>query len=261
MRQVLFRNFQMLDPERDDTFFITGMAPIIDAQEIVHHILLFSMDRDRIPSDYTDQGYDCIDDEGPVNGMITGWAPGAVPMRLDEGGVRVASDQVLVMQMHYFQTAPDPIADQSGYQFITSDTGPVVQMLPLGSYDFFIPAGEEEVTHQDSFRNTYGLAIQAQAVFPHMHVLGSGYRMWLERADGSTQCMAESEAYDFNNQLNYQYKEPLRIEDGDTVHWECTWNNSESNPFRILDEPRDTRYGERTDEEMCFFFTLGGLGG
>ncbi len=251
----------VLDPEHDSTLFLTGMAPIVDARSIVHHMLLFTMDRDRIPEDYTEQGYDCINDEGPVNGMVTGWAPGAVPMRLDEGGVRLGVDQVLVLQMHYFQTNPQTPADQSGYQFTTSPTGPLLQMLPLGTFDFVIPAGEEAYTARDSFRNNYGVAINAVATFPHMHVLGSGYRMWLERADGSEQCMARSDRYDFDNQINYQFKEPVRIEDGDTVRWECTWNNSTSNPERILEEPVETRYGERTDEEMCFFFTLGGIGG
>lgn len=249
----------ILDPERDEDFYITGLAPIIDAQPIVHHIVLFSMDRADIPADYTDQGYDCIDDDGAVSGMVGGWAPGAVPVRFDEGGVRISSDQVLVMQMHYFQSVPEPLTDQSGYQFTTSDEGPFIRMLPIGSFDFNIPAGEEEHVHADSFRNNFGLAIEAVGVFPHMHVLGSGYRMWLERADGSTQCMAESEDYDFDNQITYEFKEPIRIEDGDVVRWECVWNNSTSNPNLIHDPPQDTRYGERTDEEMCFFFTLGGL--
>ena len=35
-----------------------------------------------------------------------------------------------------------------------------------------------------------------------------------------------------------------------------TWNNSTSNEELIHNPPTDVSYGERTDEEMCFGFTL-----
>ena len=80
--------------------------------------------------------------------------------------------------------------------------------------------------------------------------------MWVEKPDGEEECAVSAENYDFYNQLTYLFNEPLVIEPGDTVHWSCTWNNSTSNPDQIYDPPQDIRYGERTDEEMCFMFSV-----
>ena len=91
--------------------------------------------------------------------------------------------------------------------------------------------------------------------FPHMHVLGTGYRIGRER-DGAVDCLAESDAYDFNNQLTYMFEDPVVVTGGDTLSLECTWDNSAGNPNRIHDPPVDVTYGERTDQEMCFAFTL-----
>ena len=55
--------------------------------------------------------------------------------------------------------------------------------------------------------------------------------------------------------MTYQFSETVDFAQGDTMNYACTWNNSESND--ALDgDPQTTGYGERTNEEMCFFFTL-----
>ena len=73
---------------------------------------------------------------------------------------------------------------------------------------------------------------------------------------GDETCIAASEKWDFNNQLTYVFNEPIELKGGDTIHMECHWNNSRSNPNLIHDPPIEVGYGERTDEEMCFAFTL-----
>ena len=55
---------------------------------------------------------------------------------------------------------------------------------------------------------------------------------------------------DFNNQLTYQWLEPIDFKPGDTLEYACTWDNSTGDAV--------VKYGERTDEEMCYFFTIVG---
>ena len=88
-----------------------------------------------------------------------------------------------------------------------------------------------------------------------MHVLGSGYRM-TATVEGEDVCIVESDKYDFDNQLMYQFKESVPFNAFETLKMECTWNNSPSNPELIHDPPIEIGYGERTDEEMCFSFIL-----
>lgn len=249
---------------QDEDFFLTGMNPLIDAESLVHHIVLFKMPREEIWDDYDPMvGKDCIDGTGgaDINGMIAGWAPGALPVKLDEGlGLRVNADDVLVMQMHYFLPGPEAagLSDQSGYEFtIASTVDTPIRMFPAGIFDFEIPANAEAHTESDTINLPEDIALKVYGVFPHMHVLGKGYRVWAEQ-DGVETCIAEGD-YDFDNQLTYMFKEPLDFAPGSKLNISCTWNNSPSNPDLILDPPQDTYYGERTDEEMCFAFTLASI--
>jgi hypothetical protein len=61
--------------------------------------------------------------------------------------------------------------------------------------------------------------------------------------------------YDFDNQMTYQFTDPVTFASGDTIEFSCNWNNSTSNPG-LSTEPKETAYGERTDEEMCYFFSF-----
>ena len=39
---------------------------------------------------------------------------------------------------------------------------------------------------------------------------------------------------------SHRLTEPVTLEAGDIINWECAWNNSRSNPDRVLDEPEET---------------------
>jgi hypothetical protein len=260
----------VIDMELEDSLYITSMAPIVDQKSMVHHIVLFTKDVDDIPEEELGpEGYDCIDAgmADGVNGMVAGWAPGAVPVEFPEGfGMRMSPDDRLVLQMHYYQSGPDMVgvADQTGYAFHTTDSvDRSVLMFPIGNTSFEIPAGAAAYSDSAEFPLTYlpaGLSVDILGTFPHMHVLGSGYRMWINTGGlGGDQCLVESDAYDFDNQQTYFFEDPVTVTSADTIGFECTWDNSADNPNQLFDEPQTIRYGERTNEEMCFAFTLIGL--
>jgi hypothetical protein len=257
----------VIDPELDGTRYITALAPIVDQKSMVHHIVLFTKNLSDIPeSDLGPDGYDCIDGgmADGVNGMVAGWAPGALPVEFPQGsesfGMRLDVDDRLIMQMHYFQSGPEVVglADHSGYAFRTQEeVDRTVAMYPLGTQSFTIPAGNPAYTA--GFEWNMPLSFDILAVFPHMHMLGSGYKMWADTAEDGRQCLAQSNQYDFDNQLTYLFNEPISIESGDTIGFDCTWDNSADNPNQHFEIPQDIGYGERTNEEMCFTFTLIGL--
>jgi hypothetical protein len=256
-----------LEHGRDEDFFITGMAPNIDQTKIAHHIVIAKGKKADVRDKYkTDEGWSCIDGEGTnvLDGMIAGWAPGTVPFKFEEGmGMRMGADEAFILQMHYFANDEDAVeaGDQSGYDFTTTtEVDREILMYPLGTQSFKIPAGAENHTESMSFTLPNGIYARAHGTFPHMHILGSGYRLWLEHPDGTETCAAQSDRWDFDNQITYMFDESILLQGGDKIRFECSWNNSKSNPARIHDEPRDTYYGERTDEEMCFAFTFLSLG-
>jgi hypothetical protein len=256
-----------IEHDRTEDFFLTGMAPAIDSVALAHHIVIAKAPKDQIKDKYkTDDGWSCINGEGTnvLDGMIAGWAPGTMPMLFDEGsGMRIGKDDAFILQMHYYNNGQgdQPLTDQSAYEFTTvTDVDREVLMFPLGPTSFRIPAGEANHTESMSFTIPNGITASAHGTFPHMHVIGSSYRLWVEHEDGSETCGAQSNNWDFDNQITYMFNEPVLLIGGDTIHFECSWDNSKDNPDRIHDEPIDVRYGERTDEEMCFAFTFLSLG-
>lgn len=246
---------------QDEPFYITELHPIVDNAALVHHIVLAKgTEAGILPGSDSPEGVDCIRDGAFVSGdyqesgMLSGWAPGMSPIRFPDGaGLRVDPDEYIVIQMHYYQSteAGEGATDQSGYSFKTTTERPeqVVQMIPIGMQDFVIPAEEESYTMSEEF--TIPLDLKLWGVFPHMHVLGSGYSM-----SADNQCIIESDRYDFENQMTYMYEEPILIPANSPINFSCTWNNSVSNPDLIHNPPIDANYGERTDEEMCYMFSL-----
>jgi hypothetical protein len=188
--------------------------------------------------------------------MIAAWAPGMLPIHFPEGtGMALSPDDVLVLQMHYY-SGPDTLglSDQSGYAFHTAaSVNKSIFMAPLGIYSFSIPPNVESHTEGDTLYNSY-VDLTVYGIFPHMHVLGSGFKASIEHEDGTESCLVEGD-YDFNNQMTYQFVDPIVLEQGETLNYSCTWNNSTSNDD-LEGEPQTTGYGERTNEEMCYFFSL-----
>lgn len=250
-----------LDNDTSKDLYFRQLHPVVDNPALVHHVVLFTVPESDVPEDYDPNvGVDCID-MTPAEGMLAGWAPGMLPVTLPDGAaVRVEKGNRIVLQMHYYNDgSATGQQDQSGYAFDLVDKSTVtdnVFMVPVGAFDFNIPAGAEAYSDSTRFElPDVPITGKVYATFPHMHLLGTGYELDIER-DGEKQCVVRSDKYDFNNQLTYVFPEPLPIAGGDAVNLECTWNNSTSNPALFHDPPIDVGYGERTDEEMCYAFTL-----
>ncbi len=253
-----------LEHNQTEPFYIKALHPVIDNPAMVHHVVLAKANDNGLLEGSTNvDGVDCIEDGAFVGGnyqdaaMLGGWAPGMSPVRFPEdAGMLVRPNEKIVIQMHYYQaeSLDDSASDQSGYDFEITTEAPqnVVTMFPLGIQNFTIPAGDESYTITDDFE--LPVAINIWGVFPHMHVLGKAYDMRTE-----DECLIASDNYDFDNQLTYMYKEPVRLEANTKFSLSCTWDNGASNPNLLLDPPQDIGYGERTDEEMCYAFTLASI--
>lgn len=249
-----------LKHNREEPFYITELHPVVDNTAIVHHLVLAKGNENGIlPGSDAPEGIDCIDGNFVTgsyldSAMLAGWAPGGSPIRFPENaGLLIQPDEYIVIQMHYYQSVDggESPSDQSGYAFKTTTEAPenVIQMYPYGVYDFTIPAGDDAYTASNSYEVPYSFTLWG--VFPHMHMLGSGYELLFDN-----ECIIGSEQYDFNNQLSYLFEEPIQFNAGQSISMSCSWNNSSSNPYLAGQTPVDTHYGERTDEEMCFAFMM-----
>ncbi|MCP4806851.1 MAG: hypothetical protein GY913_02160 [Proteobacteria bacterium] len=259
----------VLEHGQTEEVFVSRMGAMVDNTDLVHHVVLFAAEEEDIPEDTDDElGFDCINDAfiggdsigdfAGGGGMIGGWAPGQMPTEFDEGtGMRLNPDMKLILQLHYYDNGEEIGSDQSGWGFeLTEDVHTPVLMVPMGVYGFRIPKNDDAYTETGGWAMPLDFTIHQ--VFPHMHVLGTSYRMQVSTEQGDI-CVVEGD-YDFDNQLSYQLVDPVEVDAGDIWTMSCTWDNSDDNPNQINETSQPVKYGERTDEEMCFGFSLISLG-
>jgi hypothetical protein len=79
-----------------------------------------------------------------------------------------------------------------------------------------------------------------------MHDLGTRLRATVTHPDGSEECLARVDHYEFHWQGFAFYSEPLHVRAGDTLHVTCTYDT--------WDRTTVTHWGSGTQDEMCIAF-------
>ena len=115
------------------------------------------------------------------------------------------------------------------------------------------------VTPEDFAHFTDGIAsstcdISAPAgevvsIWPHMHELGTTYRLTLNPGTPEETLLIDIDQWDFNWQLGYYPVEELSFERGDVLRLECGWDRALW-PADV--ESRYVVWAEGTQDEMCF---------
>lgn len=227
---------------------ITAIAPRIDNEKILHHILVLQS-----PTPVTAQGEPCefvnLDWK-----LLYAWGPGTPAMVLpEEAGFPIGPDDPghFVIQIHYNNILGlVGETDQSGVDFCTTTDlrANDADVMAFGGIDFE-PIGANSVAS-----TTCSLDISAQVApflpvnivrsWPHMHQLGREFESVVKRANGETVTLASVPNYDFDYQITYP-NDKVELNVGDSVHTTCTWQNPSSAP---------AVFGEGTGDEMCFNF-------
>jgi hypothetical protein len=116
-------------------------------------------------------------------------------------------------------------------------------LIPLPADGFAIPPRAMGYTYKERFGNVFGVELDVWGLLPHMHTRGRSITM---RSDD--QCLVSIPNWDFHWQRVYFRPKPALIGVNGGVTLECKWDN-----------PDDVtvRWGERTQDEMCFAFVYG----
>ena len=86
------------------------------------------------------------------------------------------------------------------------------------------------------------------SVLGHMHEFGAAYRMTLNPDTPDERILLDIPNWSFDWQLYYVPTETIRIAEGDTIRFECTWDRANA----AMEEPRYVTWNEGTVDEMCF---------
>jgi hypothetical protein len=225
---------------------ITAIAPLIDNETIIHHILLL-----QAPEPVAAQGTSC----GFTNvdwKLVYAWGPGTGALELPpEAGYPVGPDDPghFVLQVHYNNTAMAAgETDRSGVQLCTTDTPREfdADIMAFGGMGFDpIPPGQEKTlectTTVPSVLDSF-LPLQMFRSWPHMHQIGRKLSSVHTRGGVDTP-MVDVPNYDFEYQIGYPTD--VTLESGDKVTTRCTWQNSTN---------QNVGFGEGSGDEMCFNF-------
>jgi hypothetical protein len=243
----------LVDPGLDADAFLTGYHVKPGARELVHHVVLFTLDTatdealvESLDAADAQPGYQCFGGSGATGSRgVVVWAPGTGATRYPQGtGLRLLAGRKMAMQVHYSLLA-GAAPDLTKVDLALADS--VDQEATLSaSYDvdLNLAPGQASATETASAPLApLPFAVQVHGVYPHMHKLGRSLRVEVDELTG-TSCLVNVPAWDFNWQQFYFYDEPVVIEPGPTL-------------FRIAcgydtrGQTETVHWGEGTGDEMC----------
>jgi hypothetical protein len=223
---------------------VVGFVPRIDNKAIVHHILLYQSDTAESPTPTPCDGGLTVQGRK----LIYGWAPGGTPFELPpEAGMPMDVTTHYYAQVHYNNIAGlTGETDHSGFDLCSTTEARAneADMIAFGTVRIDLPP---YATTSDDCTYTWPASagtVKAIAAFPHMHKLGTS--IWTKQDPGGDAVdLGTNSPWDFNNQPFLPIQ--ATIAPGDTIETKCTWTNS---------TPSTVRFGEYTEDEMCFSFTM-----
>lgn len=237
-----------------DTKWVTAIDVRPGNNRVVHHVIAFldaKGSTKRLAQREGGEWYRSFGGIGTIpSGSLGGWAPGLKAQFTPAGtGLRLEPGSTVVLQIHYHRTGKVE-TDKTKLGLYFSKV-PVTSEMHLAWYldpRVNIPAGENNyrivqrhVTQRDT---TF------YSVMPHMHLLGRTMTATAALPGGKVIPLIKIDDWDFNWQLSYCFKQPIRLPKGTTITIEATYDNSAENVRNPNDPPQRVRFGEQTNDEM-----------
>lgn len=247
--------------------WVAGIAFLPGNRSVVHHTTVFQDDSGaarRLDAADAGPGYaNPTPGNGPGYptklGALGGWTPGHEPCLLPNGVAELLPKGVdLVLEVHYHSDGkPETDRTRFGLYFAKGPIDKRLRMGDVSSVDFHIPPGDPDYVVRKTATIPFDLTVLS--VTPHMHDLGKSMRVTATLPDGTVVPIVSVINWDFNWQPSYRFKKPLVLPRGTRVDLEAHFDNTAANPYQPNHPPREVRWGESTNDEMCtcfFAYTL-----
>jgi len=283
----------LFDVGNTDVAWLSGLQIQPEHEDIVHHALIYALEPEFAEPFVAEHGIGrpfVCSGGFPADFQFHAWFPGNQPLQLPAGmAMPLVPGTKIAVQLHYhphggvygadrtsidLELSPSPPEQlYFGASFGNQPDAPTLLPGPGDTEDgvpeFVVPKNTAE--HHEHMRQPvpnfeHGREVRVVSVLPHMHLLGTGLALTLERrkprgAAPRVECLSNT-GWNFDWQRTYAYHAPFDhlpvIADGDVLDIKCTWNNTIQNPFlqRLLADtnggmPFDVPLGEETVDEMC----------
>ena len=188
--------------------------------------------------------------DGPQ--MLAGWSPGAkdIAMPPDVGGELPATRTTLMVEWHYLNATPAPLADRSSVSVCTVPAGTRPKLASttwIGTENLSLPPGRETSASGVCNPGRRGLGptdpIQLLYAAPHMHQFGRHFTIAIQGGQNTT---VLDQDFDVGNQA--MVEAPFQLLPGDTLKTTCTFQNTSSTTVGWG--------GPFSNGEMCYGFVV-----
>ncbi len=261
----IFRRF-VIPTDFESDRFLTGFEahPGTTTGEglarIVHHVTLF-VDPERYTIEQEKQfavsnpevpgpGFEGDWQASVTPALLGMWFPGSAPVVFPSDlGFRIPRGAALVMEVHYADS-PEVVIDRTvvGLHFAKTAVAKEITSSLVKNEQFTIPAGE--LAFRVDAARTFPTAMTLHAIVPHMHQLGTDFKITIERPADGPSCLADVQ-WDFEHQGMYRLKTPIVLPAGSTIRTTCLYDNSAANEHQFHSPPQDVPFGKASDKEMC----------
>lgn len=220
-----------------------------DKTEVLHHWLMFANNNvlggDGVVSPNVTGSTLGTDSE-----LIAGWAVGGCTTRYpDDVGVALPQSLYIMVQWHHYNTTRATVGDNSAAQICVVPAGSrpnTAGLTFLGTERISVPPGAKGTAFGTCI-NTTNQPITIIGFNPHMHTIGVNMKSEVKRAGAAAYETVFDKSFVFDYQTNYILQNPIVLQPGDTIKSTCEFQNSGA---------RNVGFGQSTNQEMCYQFTL-----
>ena len=239
----------------DREAFLSGLEFRPENRRVVHHALVFldaNNNARKLAS--ADGQYPCFGGPRFQGGLIGGWAPGSIPLKDSEPGLRpIPRGADLVIQIHYHPSGKAEV-DRSSIGLKFSDRPGTRGRTAVLMFNRRIDIAPGDSNYVVKASLVMPRDVQVYGIAPHAHYLGKEMKISAHLPDGSEVPLIWIKDWDFNWQGSYQYKKPISLPKGTRVDLQYSYDNSEKNPRNPAHPPVRVRWGEQTTDEMAVAF-------
>ena len=184
------------------------------------------------------------------NQFIIGLVPGMEAQRfdLDHSAMLIPAGADLVLQMHYTPSGR-AAEDQSVVGLELAKEPPKRRFLVFATDQMNLDIAPGDPNAEATARLVFGKPVSLAYMQPHMHLRGKDARVDSVYPGGARETLLSIPRYDFDWQIVYYLKNPLRFPAGTALELVGHYDNSSGNKNNP-DPTQRVRWGEQSDSEM-----------
>lgn len=244
---VIDYQYFVADPGFKKDTWVTAAEIIPGDRGVVHHSICFVR-----PPDGADMR---------LGGWLAAYVPGQKPPSYDpRQGRLIPAGSKLVFQQHY-TTNGQATEDMTRIGLVLGDETQIEhQLLTLIAMNqsFVIRAGDANANVSGTFERLPQTG-ELLGFSPHMHFRGKSFTLDATFSETISikrdSTLLKVPNYDFNWQHIYELKNPIPLQEIETLDFDVTFDNSSSNPANP-DPTELVMWGDQTDEEMAVAFAF-----